>query len=53
MREHVRDVRELLLEVALVRLEPLDEVLTVRERPVEEEPGVSMVSVVHVHLLSA
>ena len=41
MRDHVRDVRKLLLEVALIRLEPLEQLLPVRERPTEEQPVVA------------
>jgi hypothetical protein len=33
--EHVVDVRELLLEVALERLQALDELFAIRERPPE------------------
>jgi hypothetical protein len=53
--DQVSDVRELLLEVALVRLEPFEQLLSVRERPPEMEPSVAvaMAMVVHCHLLSS
>src|SRR5262249_41021064 len=55
MRDHVGDVRELLLEIALMALEALEQILAVRERPVEERspaaaPVTAVMSVVHVHL---
>src|SRR5581483_11552008 len=58
VRDHVGDVRELLLEVSLVALEALEQLLPVRERAAEEEPSapvgsVMVVHVVHVHLPSA
>jgi hypothetical protein len=39
MRDHVGDVRELLLEVALVVLQPLEELLAIREAAAEENRG--------------
>jgi hypothetical protein len=56
--DHVRDVRELLLEVAPVRLEALQQLLAIRERAAEVDPtrpvlAVVMPMVVHCHLLSS
>jgi hypothetical protein len=63
--DHVRDVGELLLEVAAVVLEPLEQVEAVRERAAEMDPPMPMpvpvsvaasvvaVVVVHRHLLSS
>jgi hypothetical protein len=56
MLDHVRHVRELLLEVAPVVLQPFEQVLPVRERATEVDPPVSafvVVAVMHVHLLSS
>src|SRR5207247_10715789 len=56
VREHVGDVRELLLEVALESLQPLDQLRAARKAAAEEHPGAtppSMVTVVHFHLLSS
>jgi hypothetical protein len=53
VRDQVRDVRELLLEIALVRLEPFEQLLSVRERPSKVEPPVAVAMVVHCHLLSS
>src|SRR5919112_4353216 len=58
VREHVGDVRELLLEVALESLQPLDQLRAAREAAAEEHPGapaapVMVTVVVHVHLLSS
>jgi hypothetical protein len=55
VRDQIRDVRKLLLEVSLVRLETFQQLLPVRERPAEVEPAaaVSVVMTVHCHLLSA
>src|ERR1700688_2116152 len=54
MRDHICDVRELLLEVALVVLQALEELLAIREAAAEKDPRaaaptMAMVSV-HVHL---
>ena len=63
MRDDVRDVCELLLEVALIVLQPLEQLPAVRKRAAEEEPSASapearaavfmVVMVVHCHLLSS
>ena len=56
VRDHVGDVRELLLEVALVRLQPREQLLPVRERSADEHTTAVMpmvVMVVHCHLLSS
>jgi hypothetical protein len=49
--DHVRDVCELLLEVALVGLQPLEQLVSAREAAAEEHPGASagvVAMVVHV-----
>jgi hypothetical protein len=60
--DHVRDVRELLLEVAPVRIEALQELLAVREGAAEPDPSrpmpaaammFAMVMVHMCHLLSS
>jgi len=38
MREHVGDVRQLLFEVALESLQPLDQLRAVRKAAAEERP---------------
>jgi hypothetical protein len=56
VREYVRNVSELLFEVALERLQPLDQLGAVREAAAEKHPRTStptMVTVMHVHLLSS
>jgi hypothetical protein len=57
VRDHVRDVGELLLEVALIGLQPLEQLVAAREAAAEEHPrsatAPAMVTVVHVHLLSS
>src|SRR4029078_11350346 len=58
MRDHVGDVGELLLEIALVGPQPLEQLVAAREAAAEEHPGApaapAMVTVVmHVHLLSS
>src|SRR5581483_11764230 len=57
MRDHVRDVGELLLEVALVVLQPLEQLVPAGEAAAEQNPravapAMSM-AVVHGHLLSS
>src|SRR5581483_9398903 len=51
--DQVGDVGELLLVVALVRLEPAQELLPVRERAAEVAPSAPVVSVLHLHLPSS
>jgi hypothetical protein len=58
VREDVGDVGELLLEIALEGLQPLDQLWPAREAAAEKHPGApaapAMVTVVmHVHLLSS
>jgi hypothetical protein len=57
VRDHVRDVGELLLEVALVVLQPLEQFVSARESAAEEHPRAAtpavMMTVMHVHLLSS
>jgi elongation factor G len=48
VRDHVGDVRELLLEVALVRLQPLEQLVPIRERAAEEHAAAPMAAVVMV-----
>jgi hypothetical protein len=54
--DQIRDVRELLLEVALVLLQPLEDALTVvpavPDAVVASKAALSMSSSVHGHLLS-
>jgi hypothetical protein len=53
VRDQIGDVGELLFEIALVRLEPSEQLLPVRERSAEVEPTGPVVTVMHVHLLSS
>jgi hypothetical protein len=57
VREYIRDVGELLLEVTLEGLQPLDQFGTARERAAKEHPRATTptmgMTVVHVHLLSS
>jgi hypothetical protein len=57
MREDVGNVGELLLEVALEGLQPLDQLGTARESAAEEHPRAAtpavVMTVMHVHLLSS
>src|SRR5436190_18599468 len=49
-RDQIRDVRQLLLQIALVTLEPLEDVVTVIPPPAEA--AMVSASVMHVHLPS-
>jgi len=57
MREDIRNVCELLLEVALEGLQPLDKLGTARERAAKEHPRTTTpamgMTMMHVHLLSS
>jgi elongation factor G len=53
VRDQVGDVRELLFQVALVGLQPLEQLLAARERTAEVDSPVAVMTVMHVHLLSS
>jgi hypothetical protein len=58
VRDHVRDVGELLLEVALVVLQTLEQIVSAGEAAAKQNPrtvalAMAMVAMVHVHLLSS
>jgi hypothetical protein len=56
VRDHVRDVGELLLEVALVVLQTLEQIVSAGEAAAKQNPRTvapAMVAMVHVHLLSS
>src|SRR5581483_7564099 len=53
VRDHIRDVRELLLEVALVALQPFEQLLAIGEASAEQDPRAApAVAMVVVHVTS-
>jgi hypothetical protein len=61
MRDHVGDVGKLLLEIALIRLQAIEQLAAAREAAAAEERrpraaaamSMSVLTTVHVHLLSS